>query len=96
MSDAYTILGLPPGADEAAIRRRYLELVREYPPERCPDQFARIRAAYDHLRDPETRLYQQLFQPRVGESLDEIIADVQRNVPAARIPTEVLLSIAEG
>ena len=40
MSDPYGILGVPPGADEAAIRRRYLELVRQFPPDR--ERFAAI------------------------------------------------------
>ena len=56
MSDPYEVLGLPRQADEAEIRRRYLELVRQFSPDRAPTEFAAIRAAYDAVRDPALRL----------------------------------------
>ena len=34
MSDPYEVLGLPGDADDETIRRRYLELVRQFTPER--------------------------------------------------------------
>jgi curved DNA-binding protein CbpA len=73
-----------------------LELVRQYPPEKCPQQFAEIREAYDDLRHPEARLHRLIFGMSSQESLDEIIADVRTHARSARIPTETLLSMAEG
>ena len=35
MVDPYEALGLSPQADEKEIRERYLELVREFPPDRA-------------------------------------------------------------
>jgi curved DNA-binding protein CbpA len=96
MADPYDIMGVSPQADEATVRRRYLELVRQFPPEKHPQQFAEIREAYDALRDPETRLLRLMFQPHTGESLDDIVADVRARMQASRIPTEALLSMAEG
>jgi curved DNA-binding protein CbpA len=55
-TDPYTTLGLPRGADADAIKRAYFALVRAHPPEREPDVFKRIRAAYELLRDPAKRL----------------------------------------
>jgi curved DNA-binding protein CbpA len=95
MADPYEVMGVSPGADDATLRRRYLELVREYPPEKCPRKFAAVRQAYDELRDPVERLHRQLFQVHCGESLDDIIADVRAGVQRTRIPTETLLSLAE-
>jgi len=95
MSDPYEVLGLEPGSGEAEVRRRYLELVRRHPPDRDPDRFAAVRLAYDQLRDPQKRLESELFHPDMKESLDAIVADVQRRLQAARIPTETLLSLAE-
>ncbi len=95
MAEPYAVLGVSPDADEAALRRRYLELVRRNPPEKCPRQFAEIREAYEQLRDPVSRLESQLFQVRRGESLDDVIVDLRLRVQAARIPTETLLSLAE-
>ena len=40
MNDPYETLGLSPDAGESEIRRRYLELVREFPPDRAPERFA--------------------------------------------------------
>jgi len=96
MADPYSVLGVSPDADEATLRRRYLELVRLNPPEKCPREFAEIRQAYEDLRDPAKRLQRQLFRARGSESLDDVIADLRSRVQAARIPTEALLSLAEG
>jgi curved DNA-binding protein CbpA len=54
-SDPYAVLGLERSAAPEAIKRAYFALVRINPPERNPEQFKRIRAAYERLRDPEQR-----------------------------------------
>ncbi|HWE60769.1 MAG TPA: DnaJ domain-containing protein [Chloroflexota bacterium] len=54
--DPYAILSLQRDAAEAEIRQAYFALVRAHPPERDPETFKRIRAAYERLRDPEQRL----------------------------------------
>ncbi len=95
MAEPHLVLGVSPDVDEAALRRRYLELVRRNPPEKCPQQFAEIRAAYEQLRDPTRRLHGQILAVRGHESLDDVIADLRLRVQAARIPTETLLSLAE-
>ena len=40
MNEPHQVLGVEPDADDETIRRRYLELVREFPPERNPEKFA--------------------------------------------------------
>ena len=57
----YQVMGLVSTATEKDIRRAYFKLVREHPPERDPDQFKRIRAAYEILRDPARRAEWNLF-----------------------------------
>ena len=54
-TDPLRVLGLPPGASEQDIRRRYLELVRQSPPERDPVRFREIHAAYQAASDPLAR-----------------------------------------
>ena len=54
-SDPYAVLGLPRTATAAEIKQAYFALVRAHPPEREPEAFKRIRAAYERLRDPERR-----------------------------------------
>ena len=47
MTDPYEVLGIDDDADDEAIRRRYLELVKRFPPEHHPEKFAAVRAALD-------------------------------------------------
>lgn len=53
--DPYEVLGLAEAATAEEIKRAYFALVRANPPERNPEQFKRIRAAYERLRDPAQR-----------------------------------------
>ena len=98
MSDPYEALGLPRHADEAEIRRRYLELVRQFPPDRAPERFAAIRAAYDEVRDPGRRLRSQLFEAATSDSLDAIATDLRARLRdrLERAPLDVLLALAES
>jgi curved DNA-binding protein CbpA len=54
--DPYEVLGLARAASAEEIKRAYFAMVRAHPPERNPEQFKRIRAAYERLRDPAQRL----------------------------------------
>lgn len=92
----HEVLGLAPDADDAALRTRYLELVRQHPPDRSPARFAEIRAAYEALRDPTTQLESMIFRLPVDDSLDDLIADVRARLRGARIPVDTLLSLGEG
>ena len=87
---------MPRFAGETEIRRRYLELVRAFPPDRAPERFAAIRAAYDEVRDPARRLALQLFEPHQGDSLEAITADVRARLAAARLPVDALLALADA
>ena len=94
MRDPHEVLGLSHDADVETIRRRYLELIREYPPERSPREFGEIRAAYDRLRDPLVYLENRLFNLTTEHSLESLLADLQPDVRSQRIPTDLLLSLA--
>ena len=95
MSDPFEVLGIGNDADEAAIRGRYLALVRLSPPDREPERFAAIRAAYDEVRDPARRLESLLFRSSTTDSLDVLAADLRARLVAARLPIETLLALAE-
>jgi len=43
---SYEILNILPDSDRREIRKRYKALVREFPPEKHPEKFAEISAAY--------------------------------------------------
>lgn len=61
MEDPYAVLGLDRRAGDMAIRRAYAQQVKQFPPEREPEAFRKIRAAYEQLRDPERRARASLF-----------------------------------
>lgn len=54
-SDPYAVLDLPRTATAVEIKQAYFAQVRAHPPERDPEAFKRIRAAYERLRDPDHR-----------------------------------------
>jgi curved DNA-binding protein CbpA len=95
MIDPYETMGLSPQADEREIRDRYLDLVRQFPPDREPERFASIRAAYEQLRDPAVRLRSLLFGVSKEDSVRTMIAEVHNQIRNARIPTKTLLALAK-
>jgi curved DNA-binding protein CbpA len=93
--DPYAILGLPADSDDDSIRRRYLELVRQYSPERHPDKFAQIRQAYENLRDLDTRLRYRLFEAGRNETVEALIEELSCQTSRRRVSLETLLSLIE-
>lgn len=53
--DPRDVLGVAPNAGEEEIRAAYLRKVKEYPPDRAPEEFEKVRNAFDALRDPRQR-----------------------------------------
>src|SRR5881397_3395941 len=95
MTDPYEVLGLPADCDDEIIRRRYLELVRQFSPERHPEKFAAIRAAYEQLKDLDTRLRHRLFEAGKNESIEALIEELACRTKRRRASLETLLSILE-
>jgi curved DNA-binding protein CbpA len=54
-------LGVPRDADDARIRRAYLDAIREATPETHPIRFKEIAAAYDKIKDAASRSRYELF-----------------------------------
>lgn len=55
MTGYYETLNVAPDADAQAIKRAYFQQVRKFPPDRYPEEFQKIRTAYDALRNPQSR-----------------------------------------
>jgi tetratricopeptide (TPR) repeat protein len=51
----YEVLGVASTAAEAEIKRAYFNMVRKYQPDRFPEEFKEIRAAYETLMDGQKR-----------------------------------------
>src|SRR5260221_7555292 len=92
MTDPYTVLGLSTDSDDETIRRRYLELVKQFSPEHHPEKFAAIRAAYESMRDLNTRLRYRLFEAGKKESVDVIIEELTCRSTRRRVSLKTLLS----
>ncbi len=61
MNDPFCILNIPETANDNDIRKAYLKLVKQFPPEQAPEQFKRIRSAYDCIKNERSRLSYRLF-----------------------------------
>ena len=83
----YLILGVPVNADDARIRRAYLEAVREAPPETHPARFKAVAAAYDQIKDETSRHRHELFNTdSPGTSPLEVFLQHARLAPPATPP----------
>src|SRR4051812_46934723 len=94
MPDPYTILDLPPDADDAAIRQRYLELTRRFPPEQHPEKFAAVRAAYEKGRTLDARARCRLFKRGSENTIEAIIEEAECTTPRPRPTLDQLLAAA--
>ncbi len=71
--NANEILGVPANASDEDIRAAYLSKVKEFPPDRSPEEFERIRDAYDSLRDPRQRAKAMLLSTDFDAPLVSVI-----------------------
>lgn len=74
--DPYAVLGLPTTATADDVRRAYFRLVRTYTPEAHPEDFKRVRTAYETLRSPLRRAERAVL------AFDESVADVNLDLLA--------------
>ena len=73
------ILGVPQDAKAGEIRTAYLNKIKEYPPEKFPAEFERVRDAYTILSDVRyrTRLMLQSADPEA--SLETLLDNQKQN-----------------
>jgi curved DNA-binding protein CbpA len=94
MPDPFRTLGVPPDADDDAIRRRYLELAREFTPEQHPERFAAVRAAYEKVKDIDARVKYRLFDAGRDDTIESIIEEAACRTPRRRVGLRALLTAA--
>jgi len=66
--DPYAVLGVSPEATPSEVRAAYFAKVRLHSPERDPEGFKRLRAAYEQLRSPRKRAELTLLELRQGDA----------------------------
>lgn len=94
MPDPYTVLNLPQDVDDATVRKRYLELTIQFPPEQHPEKFAALRAAYEKIRTLEARAKYRLFEQGSEDTIESIIEEVECTMPRPRPSLDQLLKAA--
>jgi len=81
--DPFEVLGVPKEVSDKDLKKRYYQLLRQYPPETHPDEFNRVQRAYDELKDPAARAavasrkepYEDVAEPyrtRLREALQQL------------------------
>ena len=93
MTDPYSVLGVAMEADDETIRRRYLELVKEFPPEQHPARFTLIRAAYEQLKDVDARVRNRLFEQGKHGGIEDLIEEIACRTPRRRFGLQSLLAM---
>ena len=57
----WAILGIDEAASPEEVRCAYLDKIKRYPPDRHPEQFERLRDAFEMAQDPRLRFRRMLF-----------------------------------
>ena len=97
--DPFEVLGVTRDAEERELKKRYFGLMREFPPETHPEQFARIQRAWEIVSDPDRRAahlavtqpYESLAEPwrsRLREALRLLTND---QVDLGRVQLKTLI-----
>jgi curved DNA-binding protein CbpA len=73
VTDPREVLGVSPNAGEEEIRAAYLRKVKEYPPDQAPEEFEKIRNAFETLRDPRKRALAMLLASDPGAPLTSVL-----------------------
>ncbi len=79
----YIVLGVSPTASDAEIREAYLKAIKTNSPDRAPEKFQEIAAAYSKIKDEDSRIDLMLFnRESPGESpLATVIAATPERRP---------------
>jgi len=77
MKNPFAVLGVADDADDAAIKKAYLQQVRLHPPERDPERFQTIRGAFEAIQTQRDRLRYRLFQQETPD-LEGLVAAALR------------------
>ena len=91
VTDAHVVLNVKLDASAEEVRRAYLDLVRQYPPDQDAVKFRQIHAAYELLSDPLNQAQAIVTRPRERPNLSEIVASADEHRP--RLKKLLLLAL---
>jgi len=73
VNDPWLQLGLTREADDDTVRAAWLAALRRHPPERSPERFEALRAAYERIDTHRHRLAYRLFEDPPPDA-EELVA----------------------
>lgn len=76
--DPWKVLGITYDASDDEVRQAYLALVREFPPDREPVEFAKIREAYDLLKDSVGRCKLRMDFLDPNQAVTSLLSSTER------------------
>ena len=77
MKTPYEILGITEDCNDETVKQGYLFMVRRFPPERFPEDFQRIRHAYERIKTEKDRVALELFDTTLPEP-EELIRELTK------------------
>lgn len=75
VENLYKILGTRSNIGQDRIKEKYIERLREFPPETHPEEFQEIRRAYETLKDPKKRRQYDMMR-KYGDKIEKIMEDI--------------------
>ena len=89
MKTPYEILGISEDCNNDTVKKGYLGMVKQFPPERFPDDFQRIRNAYEKIKTEKDRVALELFDKTLPDP-KELIRELKRFSPENRPDEQTL------
>ena len=83
-TNPFKVLGLAEDSDDQAIRKRYLELIKQCSAERHPEEFSKIREAYERLQSVTLRVEFRLFKKGSEDSIEGVLNDLISTIDRPR------------
>lgn len=88
MKDPFAVLEVAETATDLEIKKAYLAKVREYPPDRAPERFKDVRAAFETLQTQRDRMRYRLFHAKPPDVRDLLVPLLEEAV--SQRPSEAL------
>lgn len=76
--DPYILFNLTPDADDEAVKAAYLKATQFYSPDKSPQMFKMVRAAFESIANQRQRLIHQLFEEAPLDPQTIIYACIQK------------------
>ena len=98
MKTPFEILAVAETADDEQVKAAYLQKIRAFPPERFPEKFKMIRAAFEQIRSRQARVAYRLFdfdEPSFANFLSALQLAPERRMAAERLQELIVQAVRE-